>query len=114
MRPAEAAPWRRSAIARANPERDELPPRNTHSACLAANSRPVDDDPAWIAGQVTYPCVLKPLRLSGSRGVIRANNADEFIAAFHRLRRMLIAEGNAAYETSFLVVDFIPGAVPAA
>src|SRR5579884_528027 len=31
----------------------------------------LDDDPAWIANQVSYPCVLKPLRLSGSRGVIR-------------------------------------------
>ncbi len=67
------------------------------------------DDPAWIAGQVTYPCVLKPLRLSGSRGVIRANNAEEFMAAFQRLKRMLVAEGNSAYETSFLVEDFIPG-----
>ena len=77
--------------------------------CPVFRSFSLDDDPTWIAGQVTYPCVLKPLRLSGSRGVIRANNADEFIAAFHRLKRMLVAEGNSAYETSFLVEDFIPG-----
>src|SRR5215469_2329713 len=69
----------------------------------------LSDDPAWIAGQVDYPCVLKPLRLSGSRGVIRANNAGEFIAALQRLKRMLLSEGNAAYEGSFLVEDFIPG-----
>src|SRR5437868_3670517 len=31
-----------------------------------------------------YPCVLKPLRLSGSRGVIRANNEAEFLAAVQR------------------------------
>src|SRR5947207_14294449 len=49
------------------------------------------------------------MRLSCSRGVIRANDTDEFITAFHRLRRMLIAECNSAYETSFLVEDFIPG-----
>src|SRR5712692_431287 len=28
-------------------------------------------DPAWVATQISYPCVVKPLRLSGSRGVIR-------------------------------------------
>src|SRR5947209_17527125 len=50
------------------------------------------DDPAEIATQVTYPCVLKPLRLSGSRGVIRANTASEFIAAFQRLKRLLLSE----------------------
>jgi predicted ATP-grasp superfamily ATP-dependent carboligase len=37
----------------------------------------------------TYPCVLKPLGLSGSRGVIRANNPDEFVAAFRRIRALL-------------------------
>src|SRR5215469_5276349 len=37
----------------------------------------LSDNPSLIAEQVTYPCVLKPQRLSGSRGVIRANTADE-------------------------------------
>jgi hypothetical protein len=37
----------------------------------------------------TYPCVLKPLALSGSRGVIRANDAAEFRAAWERVRRLL-------------------------
>ena len=69
----------------------------------------LSDDPAWIAGQVSYPCVVKPLRLSGSRGVIRANDPAEFVAAFQRLKRLLIAEGNAEQETSILVEDFIPG-----
>ena len=69
----------------------------------------LSDDPAEIAGQVEYPCVLKPLRLSGSRGVIRANNPAEFIAAFSRLKRLLLAEGNAGEATFFLVEDFIPG-----
>jgi biotin carboxylase len=38
-----------------------------------------------------YPCVLKPLGLSASRGVIRANNQTEFIAAFERIRVILAA-----------------------
>lgn len=41
-----------------------------------------------ILPRVKYPCVLKPLSLSGSQGVIRANNADEFTAAVERNRRL--------------------------
>lgn len=36
-----------------------------------------------------YPCVLKPLGLSASRGVIRANNDREFTAAFRRIQTLL-------------------------
>lgn len=46
-------------------------------------------DPREIAGNVDFPCVLKPLGLSASRGVIRANDANEFVAAFDRIRRIL-------------------------
>jgi biotin carboxylase len=53
-------------------------------------------------GNDRYPCVLKPLGLSGSRGVIRANDAQEFGAAFSRIK-------NIAAEPSVLVEDFIPG-----
>ena len=66
-------------------------------------------DPREIAAQVSYPCVLTPLRLSGSRGVIRANDPGEFGAAFQRLKRLLVSEGNNEHETSFLVEDFLPG-----
>jgi biotin carboxylase len=66
-------------------------------------------DPVEIATQVTYPCVLKPLRLSGSRGVIRADNTTEFVVAFERLKRLLLFEGYKEQETHFLVEDFIPG-----
>jgi biotin carboxylase len=69
----------------------------------------LSNNPEAIASQVSYPCVVKPLRLSGSRGVIRANNPEEFIIAFNRLKRLLISEGNAEHETSILVEDFIPG-----
>ena len=36
------------------------------------------DDAAALALATTYPAVLKPLALSGSRGVIRVNDAAEF------------------------------------
>jgi biotin carboxylase len=77
--------------------------------CPVFRSFGLSEEPTWIASQVTYPCVLKPLRLSGSRGVIRANNPDEFVAAFTRLKRLLVSEGNLPQETLFLVEDFIPG-----
>ncbi len=47
------------------------------------------DGPNRPAKEAPYPCVLKPLGLSASRGVIRANDAKEFIAAFQRIERLL-------------------------
>jgi biotin carboxylase len=38
---------------------------------------------------VSYPCVLKPLSLSASQGVVRANSREEFISASTRIRRLL-------------------------
>jgi biotin carboxylase len=52
-------------------------------------------------GRALYPCVLKPLRLSASRGVIRADNPDEFRAAFRRIERM--------GEHAIQVESYIPG-----
>src|SRR4029450_643311 len=40
---------------------------------------PLADDLAARAAEVEYPCVLKPLALSASRGVIRANDPREFV-----------------------------------
>jgi hypothetical protein len=50
---------------------------------------PTDYQPAMAAGEVPFPCVLKPLGLSASRGVIRANDKREFIAAFDRIAKLL-------------------------
>jgi ATP-grasp domain-containing protein/L-aminoacid ligase-like protein len=38
---------------------------------------------------ISYPCVLKPLSLSASQGVVRANNRDEFREAVAAIRRVL-------------------------
>jgi len=93
--------------------RDKLLMRRLMSAggapCPIFRPFSLSDEPAWIATQVGYPCVLKPLRLSGSRGVIRADDPAEFVVAFNRLKRLLISEGNSEHETSMLVEDFIPG-----
>jgi biotin carboxylase len=47
------------------------------------------EDAGALARRAPYPCVLKPLGLSASRGVIRANNQAEFVAAFERIRALL-------------------------
>jgi biotin carboxylase len=49
----------------------------------------IDDGVARGAERAPYPCVLKPLGLSGSRGVIRANSPAEFETAFVRIKAIL-------------------------
>jgi biotin carboxylase len=88
--------------------------------CLAATGVPVPrfrlarlaDDPAALAADVEYPCVLKPLALSASRGVIRANDPREFVAAFRRIAAILESvEAPLPDEArrALLVEEFIPG-----
>jgi len=85
----------------------------------------VDDDARQLAAGVSYPCVLKPLRLAASRGVIRADTPEAFVAAFERVRRILERAGcemrDASVSTdlasriphpasrSILVEEFVPG-----
>ncbi|MBZ5582007.1 MAG: ATP-grasp domain-containing protein [Acidobacteriia bacterium] len=49
----------------------------------------ISEDPRELARRAPYPCVLKPLGLSASRGVIRADNEAGFAAAFARIRALL-------------------------
>ncbi len=62
-----------------------------------------------VARQVHYPCVVKPLALNGSRGVMRADDEDQFVAAAQRLSRLLHSIDPAPEPQMFLVEDFIPG-----
>ena len=50
---------------------------------------PLADGPEQAAVEARYPCVLKPLGLSASRGVIRADNPTEFGIAFRRIANLL-------------------------
>jgi biotin carboxylase len=65
------------------------------------------DEPETVAERVSFPCVVKPLMLSGSRGVIRANDAEELTRAINRLTRILDKYGPDPHP--FLVEQFIPG-----
>ncbi len=74
---------------------------------------PIDHDPTAMARQVEYPCVVKPLALSASRGVIRADDPAQFVAAFERivaiLQRPDVAFSGRRSAQAILVERFIPG-----
>ncbi len=56
-----------------------------------------------------WPCVIKPVNMSASRGVIRANNEGEFINACERIRP-IISESSDEFERSHVLVeDYIDG-----
>jgi biotin carboxylase len=71
------------------------------------------DDANLLARSIAYPVVVKPLALSGSRGVIRADGNDECVAAIARVRRLLRAPDIVAdrdpLHHRIMVEDFIPG-----
>jgi len=73
----------------------------------------VDTDVQALAEVIPFPAVLKPLVLSGSRGVVRVNNREELVAAFYRLRSLFQAPDirGARDESSemILVEGFIEG-----
>jgi biotin carboxylase len=52
-------------------------------------SLPIDPPPEPVLLGISFPCVLKPLSLSASQGVVRANNREDFLAAAARVRRLL-------------------------
>ena len=93
--------------------RDKFVMRNA----LAAGGAPVpeyrvyslDSDATEIAKSWTYPCVVKPTRLNGSRGVVRANDASELSTAFNRGRDMLLIEGYLPSDEAILVETYLPG-----
>ncbi len=108
----------------ANPEEAAVAARNkfifrevTSSAGIAGpwyRQFPFESDPAQVAREVPYPCVLKPLFLSAGRGVIRADNEAEFVAAFERIAVLLrdpeIKALGGPDAEALLVEGFIPGA----
>ncbi len=62
-----------------------------------------DQDPRNTAELLDYPVVLKPTDLGASRGVIRADDPTQMVAAFERIKPLLSSE------QAILVESFIPG-----
>src|SRR5207245_10209834 len=69
----------------------------------------VDEDPARVATIVRFPCVVKPLDLSGSQGVVKADNADGFPDVLARVRAIVAACQRDGVRPAVLVEDFIAG-----
>lgn len=67
------------------------------------------DEPATIAKEVDFPCVVKPLSLNGSRGVIRADGPAALRAAIRRTVKLLEKLSGSTDPQPFLVEDYIPG-----
>ena len=71
------------------------------------------DDPVGVASDTVFPCVLKPLSLSASRGVIRADAPEEFVRAWHRIRRILeeidVVGRNEGVAAEILIEAYLPG-----
>ncbi len=72
-----------------------------------------DENPATLVDQIGFPCVVKPLSLSASRGVIRADGPDEFVGAFRRVAAILqtsdVGNRGDAETQQVLVERYIPG-----
>jgi hypothetical protein len=107
-------PWHEVAGARAS--RD----KRLFKACLTQAALPVPwsrvvplEPPASLLEGVPWPCVVKPLVLSGSRGVIRADDPAALMAAIARIGRILREPDVLALRdpaASFLQIEaFVPG-----
>lgn len=74
---------------------------------------PLSEDADTAAVRARYPCVLKPVALSTSRGVIRTDSSQEFICALARIRKLLKTPGIARLRDPALdyvqVETFVPG-----
>jgi ATP-grasp domain/L-amino acid ligase C-terminal domain 2 len=74
---------------------------------------PVNPTPEPALLGIQFPCVLKPLSLSASQGVVRANHRDEFLAASARIRRLLespeVRSTREPHLDRMLVEGYIPG-----
>jgi biotin carboxylase len=71
------------------------------------------EDPARAVAAVRFPCVLKPTFLAASRGVIRAGQEEEFVAAWRRIAKILeepdVAAKGGEASREILVEDFVHG-----
>ncbi|HIE92907.1 MAG TPA: ATP-grasp domain-containing protein [Acidobacteria bacterium] len=82
-------------------------------SCPQFRTLRVGTNPEAFPADIVFPCVVKPLTLSGSRGVIRANSPTELRAAVSRVCRLLargeVRQRRDPSDAQLLVETFIPG-----
>ena len=104
------APWFVSTSIQ-SPIADQSP--ITDQSRITDQSAITDQSPIPNPQSPFFPCVVKPVSLSGSRGVMRADTPEELTAALERLRVLMRspevrAERDDLHETA-LIEGFIPG-----
>ncbi len=77
--------------------------------CPAFAGLPDREDPGPWAQHLRFPVVVKARRLSSSRGVLRADDAREFVAAVQWARQIQGRADREAPALGLVVEDFIPG-----
>ena len=88
---ARGLPWHSVVGARASRDKRRFRASQREAGLAAPWSVAVPRGQVTPPAGVSYPCVVKPLVLSGSRGVIRANDAAELGAALARVSALLLA-----------------------
>ena len=74
-----------------------------------AQAFPALADMTSLARSMSFPCVVKPTRLSGSRGVIRADDPVSFVRAVERIRSILTSDGIDLRTAELVAEPFVPG-----
>ena len=66
-------------------------------------------DPRELIAELKFPVVVKARRLSASRGVIRADDAEDLVRAVNRVRAIQSRADRDARELGLVIETFIPG-----
>ena len=77
--------------------------------CPAFHHLPTEKDPRILIPELKFPVVVKARRLSGSRGVIRADDPEALMRAVNRVRAIQSRADRDAEELGLVVEDYIPG-----
>jgi biotin carboxylase len=83
--------------------------REREFPCPEFHHLPIGKDPRKLIPDLKFPVVVKARRLSGSRGVIRADNAEELVRAVNWVQSIQSRADRDAEELGLVIEDFIPG-----
>lgn len=77
--------------------------------CPEFHHLPSGEDPRTLVPRLKFPVVVKARRLSASRGVIRADDAEQLVQAVNRVRAIQSRADRDAEELGLVIEGFIPG-----
>jgi biotin carboxylase len=83
--------------------------REREFPCPEFHHLPTGEDPRKLVPDLKFPVVVKARRLSGSRGVIRADDPEELFRAVNRVRAIQSRADRDAQELGLIIEAFIPG-----